>query len=174
MKYLEDFIIPLTGSKDGVNEFSFVLDKRFFTHFEDDEVLDGEVNVALSMRKGINIYEMNFHLVGNLTLNCDRCLEPMVQEIEIESDLIVKHGAKYEEIDDKIVTIGDKEDNIDVSSFVYEYAKLALPIQRTHSEGECNEDMLEQMQKYERVEEVEKETDSRWDALADLKSKLNE
>lgn len=175
MKQLEEFIIPLAGNKKGVSEFSFELDKSFFDTFEDNEVMDSEIYVNLTLTTGISAYDMHFELKGDVTLECDRCLEPMVQEIEHEAQLIVKLGEKYEEVDDTVVTLGPKDDDINVASFIYEYAKLALPMQRVHDEGHCDEDMLEEIQKHVRMdndEEEEKETDSRWNALADLKEKM--
>jgi len=176
MNHLEEFTISLSGSKEGTSEYSFELHKSFFQHFNDDEIIDSDIDVKMILRKSINVYEMEFSLSGDATVACDRCLEPMIQPISYETKLIVKHGVKYEEIDDLVVTIGPNDDQINIASFVFEYAKLALPMQRTHAEGDCDTAMLEQMERYERQaeddEDDEKTTDSRWDALAGLKDKL--
>lgn len=173
MKHIDEFTIPLSGSKEGASEHSFELKKSFFQHFEDIETLDSDVNVVMTLTKNIHVFEMDFSLNGNLTVACDRCLESMQQDISYNTQLIIKHGEKYEEVDDKVVTIGPNDDEINIASFIFEYAKLALPMQCTHPEGECDEEMLQQMEKYERREEdEEKTTDSRWDALANLKDKL--
>lgn len=173
-RQLDEFIIPLTGSTKGVSEHSFSLNKSFFDHFEDDEILDSNVEVTMTLKKEMRHFEMDFNLNGILSINCDRCLEPMNIYIDFDNELIVKYGERYEEVDDKVVTIGPNEDEINIASFVFEYAKLALPIQRVHDEDDCDSEMLEQMAKYEKREEIkeEKETDSRWDALAGLKDKL--
>lgn len=173
MKYLDEFTIPLSGSKEGASEHAFNIGKDFFQHFEDTEVLDSELQVVMTLIRNRTIFELSFALAGDLTVSCDRCLEPMVQEIEYSAELIVKYGDKYEEVDDKVVTIGPNEDEINIASFIFEYAKLALPMQRTHLEGDCDEDMLDQMEKYARHEDDEETpTDTRWDALAGLKDKL--
>lgn len=174
MKHIEEFTIPLSGNKEGASEYSFQLNKNFFQHFEDAEVIDSDVQVEMTLRKNINVFEMDFSLSGNMTVACDRCLEPMVQDISYSTKLIIKYGEKYEEIDDLVVNIGPKEDQINIASFVFEYAKLALPMQCTHAEGDCDNAMLEQMEKYERHIEDEEDTttDSRWAALAGLKDKL--
>ena len=106
-----------------------------------------------------------------LTVSCDRCLKPITQAIKYNTELIIKYGNHFEEIDDKVIVIPSTEEQINIAPYVFEFAKLALPIQRTHPKGECNKEMLEQMQKYQRKEE-EKNTDSRWNALAALKDKL--
>jgi uncharacterized metal-binding protein YceD (DUF177 family) len=172
MKNLEEYIIPLNGSEEGVSEHTFKLGKQFFEYFEDSDILDSDVTVLMKLTKGIRLFEMNFHLSGDLTVNCDRCLEPMVQEIDFDAELFIKYGEKYEEVDDKVVTIAPNDDQINIASFMFEYAKLSLPMQCTHFEGECNNEMLDQMEKYERKEDKETKTDSRWDALAGLKDKL--
>lgn len=172
MKYLDRFTVPLSGNNKDVSEHSFELKKDFFTHFEDAEIIDSDVTVVMTLRKSISAFEMHFVLTGDFTVSCDRCLEPMIQSIDYSTELIIKYGEKYEEIDDKVVVIPITEEQINIAPYIFEFAKLALPIQRTHPEGECNEEMLEQMQKYQRKEEEEKDTDSRWDALAALKGKL--
>ena len=172
MKYLDEFIIPLSGSQEGVSEHTFLLKKEFFAHFEDAEILDSDVEVRMTLRKTISLFEMEFTLTGDLTVNCDRCLDALVQPIQYSTELFVKYGERYEEVDDKVVTIGPNEDTIYIAPFIFEYAKLALPIQRTHEEDQCNQEMIEQMQKYIRYEEEEVVSDSRWDALAKLKDEL--
>jgi len=173
MKHLDEFIIPLSGSKEGASEHSFELKKDFFEYFDDNEINDAKLTVLMTLTKSISVFEMDFRLVGELTVACDRCLEDMAQAIDYRTELIIKYGEKYEEIDDKVISIPHNEDQINIASFIYEFAKLALPIQRTHPEGECNEEMLKQMEKYERKEEKEEKTDARWDALAQLKDKLD-
>lgn len=171
MKHLKEFIIPLSGNKKGTSEFSFKLDKKFFNHFNDTEIIDSDVNVTMVLIKSTNVFEMKFSLNGDMTVTCDRCLEPMVQNITYDTELIIKYGDKYEEIDDKVITINYNDEEIDIAPFIYEYAKLALPIQRFHQEGECNEEMLAQMGRYERRNN-EATADSRWDALLEIKKKL--
>lgn len=172
MKYLDKFTIPLSGNNENVSEHSFELKKDFFEHFEDAEIIDSDVTVAMTLRKSISVFEMDFTITGDLTVSCDRCLDPMIQDIEYDTELIIKYGDKFEEIDDKVIMIPSTEEQINIAPYVFEFAKLALPIQRTHLEGDCNNEMLEQMDKYQRKEEKEKSTDSRWDALAALKGKL--
>lgn len=171
MKQLDEFIISLSGSKENVSEYSFELKKDFFEHFNDAEILDSDLTVLMTLNKSISVFEMDFSLAGELSVSCDRCLEPMTQAIKYNTELIIKYGDHFEEVDDKVVIIPSTEEQINIAPYVFEFAKLALPIQRTHPIGECNVEMLEQMQKYQRKEE-EKNTDSRWDALADLKDKL--
>lgn len=172
MKHLNEFTISLSGTKKETSEYSFKLNKVFFEHFEDIEILDSDVKVTMNLTKSSNAFEMKFTLSGDLTITCDRCLEPLVQPINYKTELIIKYGNKFEEIDDKVITIGYEDDEINIAPYIYEYAKLALPIQRIHPEGECNEEMLEQMEKYER-HEGSQTTDSRWNALAELKDKLS-
>ncbi len=172
MKHLDEFTISLSGIKKTTSEYSFTLRKDFFEHFEELEIQDSDINVAMTLIKSSNAFEMKFSLTGDVTLICDRCLDPMIQPIDYDAELIIKYGDEFKEIDDKVITVSYDDDNINIASYIYEFAQLAIPIQRVHPEGECNEEMLEQMHKYERREDEQK-TDSRWDALADLKDKLS-
>ena len=64
------------------------------------------------------------------------------------------------------------ESSLDLTPFVYEYVTLEKPMRCVHGETEgntqfCNKEVIEILEKP--IEEVEKETDSRWDALKNLK-----
>lgn len=172
MKHLDEFIVPLSGNKETLVEHSFVLDKSFFEHFDDQEIGDARLMVLMILKKNVSAFEIHFKLNGELTVACDRCLEAVVQSINYETDLLVKRGERYEEIDDKVLSIPREEERLNIASFLYEYAKLALPIQRMHAEGDCNSEMMAQMEKYQRKSEESRQTDARWGALASLKDAL--
>jgi uncharacterized metal-binding protein YceD (DUF177 family) len=103
---------------------------------------------------------------------CDRCGDPLEQPIEGNSHLFIKFGEEPEEESDDVIIISDRDYQIDVSHYIYEFINLMLPAKRIHGEDEngeslCNPEAI----KFLDENSGEQETDPRWDALKKLKNK---
>ncbi len=70
---------------------------------------------------------------GSVTVACDRCLE----------DLDIPVETSFEE---SYVPEGDE---LDLSQDVYDFICIALPLQRVHPEGECNQETVKFLSKDE-------------------------
>ena len=78
-----------------------------------------------------------------------------------------------EETDDVAVVDPDSHD-FDVSTLIYEYIILAIPMHRVHPEGQCNPEVIALLSKEETPDETEEETiDPRWAALKNIKIEDN-
>lgn len=133
-------IIPLNGWAAREREFRFHAGTEFFQMFDNEEILDADVNVQVSVRKeSSQKVEATVHLHGNVTVQCDRCLEPLVVPVEVSPEEVFKPGTL--EID------------WDLSQEVYDYICLAMPIQRVHPEGQCNPDTVRFLGQGERSNE---------------------
>ena len=62
--------------------------------------------------------------MGEITVPCDRCLEPL--------ELSVDTGFSLD--------FSPEGDELDFNQEVYDYICTALPMQRVHPEGECNQE----------------------------------
>ena len=62
--------------------------------------------------------------------------------------------------------------DFDVSSLIYEYIILAVPMYRVHPEGQCNPEVIA-MLTAKPEEPEEKDIDPRWAALKDIKLEDN-
>ncbi len=81
--------------------------------------------------------------------------------------------------DEKVICILPHEVEIDITVPVFEFTSLLLPSRRVHPEGECNDQMLKEIDNYLMIEsDVDKtedsdnddnEIDPRWSKLKDLK-----
>ena len=159
-------------------QYEFQLDNQFFMDLDAPEVQKGHVNVALNVRKTSGIYQLDFHLEGQVIVICDRCLDEMEQPIETEDRLKVKLGSEYSEVDDMVV-VPEEEGYINVAWFIYEFIALSIPMKHVHAPGKCNKDMVSKLSKHLRVsgddeEEFEgmedivdepREIDPRWNEL---------
>ncbi|MCK5766405.1 MAG: DUF177 domain-containing protein [Bacteroidales bacterium] len=169
MEALQEFVIPFLGLKEGVHDYAFDIDAEFFESFEYSEIEQGKVHVDLSLDRQERMLIFNFTISGSVQLPCDRCLTLMDLPVDGENRLIVKFGPEWKEESDEILIIPEKESRIDISSFIYEYIMLLLPYKRVHPEGEahCDPEMLERLGWHSA-----RETDPRWEALKDLKNRI--
>ena len=164
-----EYKIPFVGLKEGIHEYEFHLDSKFFEEFELSEFTQGEVDVKLSLDKRINMMVLDFELEGNVTFPCDRCGEDTELDIEGEEKLIVQFGDKTGSTDEEILILGPNEYELDISQYLFEFVELLIPARRVHaSEKECNQDVMQKLGELEKEEE--EITDPRWDALKGFKS----
>ena len=119
--------------------------------------------------------ELELNLRGDVLILCDRCLENYWQKIEVINTMLVKFGEEWDEADDEVLSIPLGESYIELGQLIYEFAHLALPLQRVHpdnksGESTCNSEMLEQLDKHSA--EKEENIDPRWKDLVKLKEGL--
>lgn len=166
MKALQEFIIPFAGLKEGTHDYAFEIDETFFESFEYSEVSRGKVHAGVSMERQERMLIFNFDMRGELEVPCDRCLAPLAIPVKGSERLIVKFGQEWMEESDEILIIPDTESRIDISSFIYEYLMLLMPLRRVHPEGEgmCDPAVTEKLRQYSSGE-----TDPRWDALKKIR-----
>ncbi|MGM9724774.1 MAG: YceD family protein [Prevotella sp.] len=151
----------------------FQLNNDFFKALEEAEVEQGDVKVALDIHRTTDrLFDLNFHLEGNVVVKCDRCLDDMVQPIKTDGRLCVKLGEEYSEEDD-LVVVDESEGCIDLAWFVYEFIALNIPIKHVHAPGKCNRVMIDMLEKHSATrsgdEDNEKPIDPRWSGLLKLK-----
>lgn len=174
MDYLTQFIIPFSGLGDGVHKYEFVINKEFFDFFEYSEVKKGNIQVVVNLDKQERMMVIDFKFDGYVDILCDRCSGNFNQPVSGTQKLIVKVGNVREEESDEIITIPETDHEIDLSSFIYEYVILLLPVKRIHTDdtfgkSTCDPEVLRILEDHSR----KKSHDSRWDSLKNLKSDNN-
>jgi len=170
--YLKNFVIPFRGLKIDVHHFDFVMNNKFFEAIEYAELKKGLVDVSLDLIKQERMMIFEFNLKGSVEVLCDRCLEPFDQSIEGYEKLIVKYGEKFEEQSDEVIIISESDFEFNISPYIYEFINLLLPMQHIHPDDEngnstCDKDMLDRLSS----NDIEHESDPRWDVLKNLKNK---
>ena len=170
---LDTFIIDLKGlaSDDACRTFN--LDDSFFCAIGGEDVKKGKAAAELHIRRvAEGCFDLRFHVHGEVTVLCDRCLDEMLQSIDTEASLVVKYGNEYSEEDDYVI-IPESEGTVDVAWFIYEFIVLALPIKHVHAPGKCNRVMIDMLNEHSATRSSDGETqetiDPRWIELLKLK-----
>lgn len=174
MKTLDEFVISFKGLDVGNHVFNFELNQEFFDSFEYFENINGHANVGLTLTKESNMMLFNFKLAGKLQLQCDRCLDYFDFDIEGSNRLIVKYGDEFKEESEDVIVIPITESRIDLKQYIFEYLSVLIPYRKIHpldKDGNslCDKEVIKMIEG-----NSEFRNDPRWDALKDLKSKLEE
>lgn len=147
MQTMNSYKIDLTSMQTDVSVYNYVLNSSFFEALDSSEITGGELNVELTVKKMNSAFEFLFHIVGEISIPCDRCLDEMKLPVDTKEVLKVKWGEEYDETDD-MLTLPETEHTVDVSWYIYEFAVLSVPITHVHDEGECNSDMIAKLQQH--------------------------
>lgn len=130
---LQPFIVKLNGLASGVSRYDWKADRSFFANFENSEILDADIRVSLILHNHGVTVDAECDIEGTVTVQCDRCLENL--EIPVETSF-----------DESYVLDGE---DLDFSQDVYDFVCIALPIQRVHEEGGCNQETVKYLSKEE-------------------------
>ena len=142
-----NFIIPLNGLAAGKNEFFLKAGKEFFETFENEEILNADLQIRILVEKSGRYIGVDCDIEGEVTVECDRCLDMVEMPIDTQVRLSVKFGNEEsseiaQDVEREVIFVKEDDAQLDMSQIVYDYACLALPMQRTHEEGECNPDAM--------------------------------
>lgn len=177
VKHLKEFKISFSGLALGKHDFSFEIDKNFFDCFDYSIVKDGKLTAQVELEKKSNMMIADFHIMGDLSLNCDVCLENFDMPIEIEEQLIVKFQSQEEEDleVDEILVLSRQEYEFSIADFLYEQITLAVPhyikCEELNENRSCNSEMkavLEKLSPQVPEENEEQQLDPRWEALKNI------
>ena len=168
----DKFIIPLNGLAAGETRFSWQADKEFFDSFENSEILDAHLDTDVRVEKSGRYIGVDCDVRGEITVECDRCLDELDMPVDVEIMLSVKYGDEESSEDPQqgereVIFIPETDAEMDMSQIIYDYVCLSLPMQRVHDDGECNPEV---MKKYGAPEEseVNEEGGNPFSALKDL------
>lgn len=180
--------LPLKSLAPGTHEFEYRLDKAFFENMESADIHDADLDVKLTVVFRGDVYDLNFHITGNVVLLCDRCLDKMDFPIDTQYHIMVKYGKDYNDDSDELLEIPESDNYLNVAYMLYDTVALAIPIKHVHPLGKCNRQMSALLKKHranpdsedaelenELIDEIDnieqdRATDPRWDALKGLAS----
>lgn len=173
MKVGNDYILPIAGLSIGYHDFEYNIDNVFFENFEFSEVQKADVKVNLNVEKRERESILTFKFEGSVFIACDRCNEEYEQPIENEAVIYLKYGHEYEEESDDVLVIPSEEGEFDISSIIYEYIILSLPIHRVHQDiNDCNQEVISYLEKMANHHDAENDKiDPRWKCLEELKER---
>jgi uncharacterized metal-binding protein YceD (DUF177 family) len=178
MGWRTKYDIEFKGLKEGLHEFEYEIEDKFFEHFDQDLVSVGNLVVNVDFEKRNTFLKLYFNIKGWVELTCDRCLEDYRQKVKMKSELLVKFDENNYEDDDEVVWLLPEEHKINLAQLIYEYIVLGIPMKHVHpdkknGESGCNPEMLERINNQspqEPEENEENEIDPRWEALKKLRN----
>ena len=142
MELNERYSIGYKSLSNSAFDYDFVVDDALFAAYESREVLSGECDVKVLLKKNSNQLDLDVEISGQVMCECDRCLEPCPIDIDYEGHLIVRISTEEGEYDGEVMWLNPAEEKLDLTQYIYESIILSLPYQRVHTEGECNPDMM--------------------------------
>ena len=151
MERIEQYDIDLKNLRDSSATYNYNVGDEFFKLIEATGIEKGNLEVSLTVKKGIGAFKLNFHIQGVVICICDRCLDEVEVDVDTDNVLNVKFGEEFSD-DEDIVVVPEVEGKINVAWYIYEFAYLSLPYRIVHEEGECNEQMQEKLNDFMRYD----------------------
>lgn len=171
MEKKNEFLIPVSGLALGSHSYQFEINDGFFAEREYSEIQQGKVVVSLDIDRQETLMVLHFGIEGTVRVACDRCADEFDLPIRDEREFFLKLGTENAQESDDVEVVQAEQADYDISSLVYEFIILAVPMHRVHPEGQCNPEVMAMLTAEAPVEETqdENEMDPRWAALKDIK-----
>lgn len=168
MDPLKEYDIPFTGLKDGEHEFQFELGSAFFEATGEEEFEGGQVRVNVRLDKSPTMLVTNIHMEGPVALRCDHCNGPLEFTLKGDQRQIFQLTGEEEYDDDELVTLDARAHSVNLTHYLYECMRLAVPARHVHPAGQCDPEVEQVLGKLSI--EHEPVPDPRWEALNKLKN----
>lgn len=153
---MQPFIIALNGLAAGKTQFRWHAEGQFFSGFDNSEILDADIEVAVTVEKSGNYIGVDMDLEGTVTVACDRCLADLELPVTASPRFSVKFGEEPEhdtvtadEGEREIIFLPETDTEMDMSQLIYDYTCTSLPLSRVHEDGECDPDTVKYLCKDE-------------------------
>ena len=174
MEKKNEFLIPVSGLALGSHSYQYEINDDFFAERDYSEIQQGKVAVNLDIERQETMLTLQFSIKGTVRVACDRCAEDFDLPIEDERVFFIKLGTENAEESDDVAVVPTDQHDFDISSLIYEFIILAIPMHRVHPEGECNPEVIALLTTEDTSAETDEEAiDPRWAALKDIKIEDN-
>ena len=176
MKHNREFEIAWQGLKPGPQTYIYDIDDRFMQERGvDDSLTNWQAQVKMTFDKHESFFMLHFDIGGKLTVPCDRCGDDFDLELWDEFNLVIKltsEEAGTIEDEDDVVFIPRSETVIDISTWVYEFLLLSVPLQHIHPDhadgsSGCNAQALDLLDQLSEIEEPK--ANPLWKGLESIK-----
>lgn len=171
MKF-ENYVLSFRGLKEGLHNFEYKINKRFFESYPDQEIQNAELPVKLRLDKKSTLLDLHFEVSGKAELICDVSNEAYWQPISGSLDLVVKFGPEYNDEFLDILVVPYETYKIDIAQYIYEMVVLAIPLKKIHpgvQDGTLTSPVLDKLREIQIKENKNSSsTDPRWDKLKEL------
>jgi uncharacterized metal-binding protein YceD (DUF177 family) len=128
--------------------------------------------VDVHLDKHTTFLEFYINVSGTVQLICDISNDEFSENIENDLKVLVKFGEEYDDSNEDIITIPQKDSEFNIANLVYEAVVLSIPMKKLAPSVRDNDEyqkLLDQYSPKEIEEEEEQSTDPRWEALKKLR-----
>ena len=171
MRTSKEYVVPFEGLKLGKHHFIFEITDAFFEDIEYCLINKGVVAVEMILDKKESMMNAAMHFEGFVWSTCDLCTDPLKIKLNEDHNIIFKFGDSESE-DENLIMVHSNEFELNLAPLFYELITVSLPNKNIHEDGDCNEKMLDLLDKYSGSEDAEdeenEEIDPRWKALNKL------
>lgn len=116
------YIVELDKLPRGTHRYEFHIGDAWLKGVEKSELLGADVQVVAILNLRDSDFDLQIAAQGSVTVTCDRCLDPLRLEVNVEDDMDIEQGAR----------------TLDLCWLAYELIIVNLPLVHSHPEGECN------------------------------------
>ena len=171
---MDQYVIPLNGVREGESEYIFTVNNKFFEQFKNSEISIANIVVKCIVYKTGSLMDMTIHLMGEVEVVCDRCLDLFMYAVNNTYKLYIKTSPDKKEEEAEIIYITGFEQQLNVAQYIYEYINFSIPLKKTHPEnirGEslCNKQMLNKIKELSNKKGLKDKIDPRWERLINLR-----
>ena len=123
--------------------------------------------------KHTTFLEFFINVSGTVQLICDISTDEFSENIMNDLKILVKFGEEYDDSNEDIITIPQKDSDFNVANLIYETVVLSIPMKKVAPSVRDNDEYEKLLEKYSPKpieEEEEQSTDPRWEALKKLRN----
>ena len=172
---IENLSVDFVKLTDGHHEFDYDLDKTFFEHFGNHDILDANLLIELDIEKHGDLIVADLFTSGTMNITCDRCLTEIGLPIEAEFKIIYhlnsEHTLENEVVNDlnsDVIYLKPQDYSFNITQAVYESTLIALPMVKNCDDlidKPCDQLMLD---KIDGINQGSTQLDPRWEKLKNI------
>ena len=174
MDRFRNYDIAFVGLKAGKHDFNYEINQEFFDLFEtEQEFFNPEISVDVHLDKHTTFLEFFINVSGTVQLICDISTDEFSENIMNDLKILVKFGEEYDDSNEDIITIPQKDSDFNIANLIYETVVLSIPMKKVAPSVRDNDEYEKLLEKYSPKpieEEEEQSTDPRWEALKKLRN----
>lgn len=140
--------LALASLPAGTTERDYRLDTAFFRAMEQPDIIGADVRVSLHIDHRNDAYYLRIAACGELSIPCDRCLEPMSLAVDEYEELTVRYGQEYDDSKEGLLILPESESTLDMAPLLCDMLMLCIPMRHVHAEGECDPAMHRILQEH--------------------------
>ncbi len=160
---LSDFDIDFIKFKNEKDSISLKIEDAFFGLKENSLYQSGDLTVTLQCEKKDATVSIDYHIVGYINTNCERCLKPIKIDIDATNKVVLKLTGNEELLQEENYLAVNHQVYSTYDS-IYELICLNMPVRKLCEVSQTKD----QCELNYQSPEVEKPTDDRWDVLKKL------